>query len=155
MEDRGETSSPRTPKTRSQTKDLDPDKDFPPCKYFQPPTKLPTVQSVIGMLRYHLEMVGIGKVTTDMAVQEVAKQVYTKYYHDTVFCVSLTTIHRRVKALRKQFSEGKKGMGRKERRTPRLSRNTNSYLIGRVNSLTFMQRILSGRNVWKKNGELA
>ncbi|KAJ8397114.1 hypothetical protein AAFF_G00009680 [Aldrovandia affinis] len=63
------------PKTRSKAKDFDTDKDFPPSKYLQPPTKLPTLQSVIGMIRYHLEP-GNGKVTTDMAVREVAKQIY-------------------------------------------------------------------------------
>eukprot|EP00058_Branchiostoma_floridae_P018115 XP_002603604.1 hypothetical protein BRAFLDRAFT_93148 [Branchiostoma floridae] len=101
------------PKTRSEAKELDADKAFPPSKHFNPPTKLPTLQSVISMLRYHLEVEGIGKVTTDMAVSEVAKQVYAKYYHDTVYCVSLSTIKRRVEALRKQFTEGRKRYGQK------------------------------------------
>jgi hypothetical protein len=88
MASSSEPSPNYKPKTRSEVKDFDADKDFPPSKYFQPPTKLPTLQSVIGMIRYHLEEVGIGKVTADMVVREVAKQIYAKYYHDTVFCVS-------------------------------------------------------------------
>ncbi|KAJ8400089.1 hypothetical protein AAFF_G00401280 [Aldrovandia affinis] len=64
------------------------------------------------MIRYHLEA-GIGKVTTDMAVREAAKQIYAKYYHDTVFCMSLSTILRRVETFWKQFSEGRKRYGQK------------------------------------------
>ena len=106
-------TTPDKPKTRSEDKDFDANKHFPPSKQFQPPAKLPTMQSVIRMIRYHLEEVGIGKVTVNMAVREVAKQIYAKYYHDTVFCVSLSTIQRRVEALRKQFSEGRKRYGQK------------------------------------------
>ena len=82
----GEPSTSGMPKhsTRSEGKIMDFDQDFPPCRQFQPPTKLPTVQSVIRVLRFHLglgNIAGIGKVTTDMAVREVAKQIYAKYYH--------------------------------------------------------------------------
>ena len=56
------------------------------------------------MLRYHLERQGKGTVTNAMAVREVAKQVYAKYFHDTVFCVSVSTIQRSVEKLRKTFS---------------------------------------------------
>ena len=59
------------------------------------------------MLRYHLERQGKGTVTNAMAVREVAKQVYAKYFHDTVFCVSVSTIQRRVEKLRKTFSVGR------------------------------------------------
>lgn len=72
-------------KTRSTGNIYNADTDFPPSKNFQPPTKLPTLQSVISMIRYHLEM-GNGRVTTTMAAREVAKQVYAKYYHDCVLC---------------------------------------------------------------------
>ena len=103
-------------KTRSESQIYDFDKDFPPCKTFQPSTQLPTVRSVIGMLRYHLDMATGSKsgiVTKDMAVCEVAKQIYAKYYHDTVYCVSLSTIVRKVDDLRKQVTEGKKRAGEK------------------------------------------
>ena len=99
-----------SPKTRSAGKVYDADTDFPPSKDFQPPTKLPTLQSVIGMIRYHLE-IGCGRVTTNMALREVAKQVYAKYYHDTVFCVSLSSILRRLEGIWQQFSEGRKRYG--------------------------------------------
>ena len=94
-------------KTRSTGIIYNADIDFPLAKNFQPPTKLPTLQSVISMIRYHLE-IGNGRVTTTMAVREVAKQVYAKYYHDTVFCVSLSTIQRKVEITWKQFREGRK-----------------------------------------------
>ena len=59
------------------------------------------------MLRYHLERQGKGSVTNAMAVRKVAKQVYAKYFPDTVFCVSVSTIQRRVEKLRKTFSVGR------------------------------------------------
>ena len=66
-------------KTRSRDKAFDADRDCVPFKDFQPSTKLPTIKSVIGMLRYHLERQGKGTVTNAMTVREVAKQVYAKY----------------------------------------------------------------------------
>eukprot|EP00731_Ephydatia_muelleri_P029072 Em0020g716a len=42
-------------KTQSRDKAFDADRDFAPSKDFQPSTKLPTIKSVIGTLRYHLE----------------------------------------------------------------------------------------------------
>ena len=60
------------------------------------------------MVRYHLERQGKSTVTNAMAVREVAKQVYAKYFHDTVFCVSVvSTIQRRVEKLKKTFSVGR------------------------------------------------
>ena len=50
-------------------------------------------------------------MTNAMAVREVAKQVYAKYFHDTVFCVSVSTIERRVEKLRKTFSVGRMRYG--------------------------------------------
>ena len=94
-------------KTRSEGQIFDFDKEFPSYNTFQPPKKLPTFQSVIGLLKYHLEM-GSGVVTTNMAVNEVAKQVYSKYYHDTVYCLSVRSITRKIEALWKLINEGKK-----------------------------------------------
>ena len=107
-------------KTRSEGHIFDFHKEFPPCKTFQPPTQLPTVRSVIGLLRHHLDVTTgtgpmRGKVTTDMAICEVAKQIYAKYYHDTVHCVHTTTIARRVRDLRQKFIEGKKKLGEKRK----------------------------------------
>ena len=103
-------------KTRSECQIYDFDKDFPPCKTFQPPTQLPTVRSVIGMLRYHLDRSTGSKsgiVTKDMAIREVAKQICAKFYHDTVYCVSLNTIVRKANELKKLVIEGKKRAGDK------------------------------------------
>ena len=94
-------------RTRSGAKEYDADREFPPTKNFHPPTKLPTQNRVIRMLRYHMELDGRGVVTTAMAVREVAKQIHAKYYHDTIYCVSLHTIHRSVEALKRVYSEGR------------------------------------------------
>ena len=94
-------------KTRSRDKAFDADRDFAPSKDFQSSTKLPTIKSVLGMLRYHLEREGKGTVTNAMALREVAKQVYAKFFHVTVFCVSVSTIERRVEKLKKTFSVGR------------------------------------------------
>uniref|UniRef100_A0AAV2IXB3 Uncharacterized protein n=1 Tax=Knipowitschia caucasica TaxID=637954 RepID=A0AAV2IXB3_KNICA len=66
-------------KTRSTVNIYDADIDFPPAKNLQPPTKLPTMQSVISVIQYHLEM----RVTTTMAVRKVingssVKKTYTE-----------------------------------------------------------------------------
>ena len=105
-------------KTRSEGQIFDFDKEFPPCKTFQPLTQLPTVRSVIGLLRHHLDVTTgtgpmRGKVTTDMAICEVAKQIYAKYYHDTVYCVHTANISRRARDLRQKVIEGKKRLGEK------------------------------------------
>ena len=71
------------------------------------------------MLRYHLERQGKGTVSNAMAVREVAKQVYAKYFHDTVFCVSVSTIQRRVEKLRKTFSVGRMRNDERQRRIKR------------------------------------
>ena len=85
----------------------DADVEFPPMRSYEPKSKLPTIKSVIGMLRYHTGKGGAGK-SAEIAVREVAKQIYSKWYHDTVACKSLSTITREVEKLRTVFGEGKK-----------------------------------------------
>ena len=71
---------------------------FPANPSFVPSTQLPTYKSVIGMFRYRME--GIGREeTVEMVAREVAKHVYAKWYYDTVYCLSLSTIIRRVRDL--------------------------------------------------------
>ena len=93
--------------SRSGGKIYDADVEFPPMKIYEPKSKLPTIRSVIGMLRYHVGKGGAGK-SVDIAVREVAKQVMAKWYHDTVCCKSLSTITREVEKLRSTFVNGKR-----------------------------------------------
>ena len=86
-------------KTRSRDKAFNIDRDFASFKDFQPSTKLPTVKSVIRMLRYHLEREGKSTATNAMAVREVAN-IYAKQQSTSmtpaVFCVSVSTNQRRL-----------------------------------------------------------
>ena len=66
---------------------------FPANAKFQPPTKLPTFKSVIGRVRY-LTQGGAYQMQRDMAIKQVALEVESKYYHDTVYCIPLRTIER-------------------------------------------------------------
>ena len=45
-------------------------------------------------------------MSTKNAVREVAKEVFSKYFHDTIYCHSFETIVRRVDGLWKDYKEG-------------------------------------------------
>ena len=66
-------------RTRSGGPVLDPDMIFTPFSKFQPVEKLPTIHSVVCMVRHYLgarrEGGGVKGVTVTMAIREVAKQV--------------------------------------------------------------------------------
>ena len=47
------------------------------------------------------------------ACREVAKEVYCKYYHDTVYCISFEAIVKRLEKLVALFWEGKKRINQK------------------------------------------
>ena len=83
------------------------DVEFPPMKTYEPKTKLPTIKSVIGMIRFHVGRGGAGH-STDVGVREVAKLIQAKWYHDTVACKSYPTIIREVEKLRATFMNGKR-----------------------------------------------
>ena len=71
--------------TRSQPIPEDP---FPPMKRFHQKTKLPTYKDVIGVMR-HFTM---QRDPVSQVSNEVAKRVYSKWYHDSVYCHSLSTV---------------------------------------------------------------
>ena len=81
-----------------------PDVLFPAIPDLQPTTQLPTVKTVIGILR-HLT---IKRVSHNDAVREVSKIVYSKWFHDTVYCVPFNTVLYKVEKLWEIFREGKK-----------------------------------------------
>ena len=58
---------------------------FPPSPKFQPPSKLPTVSSVVGRVRY-LTQGGKYQMRKEDANKQVALEIESKYYHDTVYC---------------------------------------------------------------------
>ena len=95
------------PKTRHQSGDINPDVEFPVLDQFQRPTQLPTYKSVIGVLQ---SLTAGGKVNRshDEAVREVAKQLYAKWFHDTVYCLALNTVQDRLRKDWEIFREGRK-----------------------------------------------
>ena len=93
---------------------FDADVEFPPMRTYEPKSKLPTIKSIIGMLRYHIGRGGGGK-SVESSVREVAKQVLAKWYHDTVACKSLSSIVREVEKLRAIFIDGKRRYARGEK----------------------------------------
>ena len=90
--------------TRSSGALLHPDVTFPTLTKFKNPTKLPTNASVIGVLWYLTEQ----KFTHDDAVNEVSKLVYAKWFHDTIYCLTLQGIRKKMKKLWDVFREGRK-----------------------------------------------
>ena len=90
--------------TRSSGPLLDPDVLFPSCKEFEHPKKLPTVKSIVSCLKYLTNK----KYTHEQAIREVAKRVFAKYYHDTVCCLSLRGIEKRVEGIWDTFREGRR-----------------------------------------------
>ena len=62
------------------------------CLNLFPSSQLPTVKSVIGVLRHLTE----AKVAYDKAVREVSKLLYAKWFHDTVYCIPVNSINRKL-----------------------------------------------------------
>ena len=101
-----EPGSSKRSKRLSGEPPLDEDFHFPPLKVFNPPDKLPTYASIIGRLRM---LAGGGKsnMPINKAIAEVAKEVESKYFHDTVYCKSKASIIKAIGALYKTYSDGK------------------------------------------------
>ena len=89
-------------RTRLGAKEYDAEREFPPAAHQAPHT-----EERDRNVEIRPGTGGQGVVTTAMAVREVAKQIYAKYYHGTIYCVSLHTIHRRVEDLKRVYSEGR------------------------------------------------
>ena len=87
--------------TRSQPIPEDP---FPPIERFQQKAKLPKAKDIIGVIRH----VAMQKDASNKVSFEVAKMVYSKWYHDSIFCHSLSTIKRRVEGVWKVYSDYKR-----------------------------------------------
>ena len=86
------------PKTRKQSGGIDPGVVFPTMEKFTPLSQLPTIKSVIGVLQSLTAGGGI-QTSHKVAVREVGKLVLAKWYHDTVYCVPLNGVVRKVEKL--------------------------------------------------------
>lgn len=93
--------------TRSTGDLLDPDNDFPAISKFKDPKKLPLCSDIIGVLRHLLEDPK-SMITTSQALHEVKKMVYSKWYHDTVYCITPVAILKCIEKEWNIFKEGKK-----------------------------------------------
>ena len=85
---------------------LDENVHFPPLRTFNPPDKLPTYASVVGRLRW-LSGGRKNNMPINQAIVEVAKEVESKYFHDTIFCKSNASIRKSIGAIHKIFIQGK------------------------------------------------
>ena len=86
---------------------LDPEIVFPMMEKFLHKGKLPTLKSVLWVLR-HFTGGGKKNIEHKTVVTEVVKLVYSKWYHDTVYCLSFRSMERKLSDLWKDFREGKK-----------------------------------------------
>ena len=93
--------------TRSTGDLLDPDNDFPAISKFKDPKKLPLCSDIIGVLRHLLEDPK-SMITTSQALHEVKKMVYSKWCHDTVYCITPVAILKCIKKEWNIFKGGKK-----------------------------------------------
>ena len=91
-------------KTRTAGPVLDPEIVFPECP--RPTTKLPDVATVIGMVRYLMNHTKDGLKSEVAVMREVSKQVYSKWWHDTVYCITLEAIIKKLALLYQQVKEG-------------------------------------------------
>ena len=109
---RGETPS-GSRRSKAHTRSAGPvfaiDLAFPQLQIYSPVTKLPSLASVVGMLRYYTDPTKLGRGRTKEAgVAEVAKQVYAKWYHDSVTCITMKGLKKKLDNLLNQVKEGHK-----------------------------------------------
>ena len=102
------SDKPSSKETWSSGPGLDPDIVFPECRSLT--TKLPDIKTTLGLIKFHVR-VGTGKIrNVGEVLREVSKLVYSKWWHDTVYCITLDAV---VKKLTKLWGEYKDGVKRK------------------------------------------
>ena len=66
------------------------DSSYPMCDKLYPTGKLPTLKAVLGRMR---SLCGSGggkkQLSREVALFEMAKEVYCKYYHDNICCMTV------------------------------------------------------------------
>ena len=110
---------PSKPATRSAAPvadlDFDLNEAFPQMKMFHPGNKLPTIASVVGMIRQYKSLSkGLkGKqMTGKVALREVAKILEAKWYHDSLPCIDFETLVYRLDGLYTTVQNGSRDMRR-------------------------------------------
>ena len=93
--------------TRSSGPVLDPDLVFVESQRLT--TQLPDIKTVIGLIKFHKRKDN-GRKTEGQVLREVAKLIYTKWWHDTVYCITISGIVKKVTKLWKEYREGVKRM---------------------------------------------
>ena len=134
------SKNPKTPNTRAESAGIDPDILFPVTTAFTPRSQLPTYKSVLGLLQYYTSGGRENKAHKD-AVREVSKQIFAKYFHDTVFCISFESIVGRVEKAwkifregRRRFKEGREGQAVKEYKLKLADKAESLFDVGVTNS---------------------
>ena len=89
--------------TRASGPLLDPVVIFPECP--RTTSQLPDIATVIGLIKYYLREGKCSKSEKDV-VREVAKLVYSKWWHDTVYCITMDGIVYKMTELYKQYKDG-------------------------------------------------
>ena len=120
------------PKTRNKSGGIDPAVVFPSMPQFMPSSQLPTNKSILGVL-LHMTSGGAAQTKHSDAVREVSKLTYAKWYHDTVFCISLSSVVRRVDEMWQTFREGRRRYG--EGRVDGKAMEKYKELVNNVNKL--------------------
>ena len=115
---------PSKPATRSAAPvadlDFDLNEAFPQMKMFHPGNKLPTIASVVGMIRHYKSLSkGLkGKqMTGKVALREVAKILEAKWYHDSLPCIDFEALVKRLDGLYTTVLNGSRDMRRAVNRT--------------------------------------
>ena len=85
--------------TRSSGPVLDPDLVFPECSSLT--THLPDNKTVIGLIKFHLK-----DGSSAEAIRRVSKLIYAKWKHDTVYCIALEAVVKKVTKFWSIYKEG-------------------------------------------------
>ena len=91
--------------TRSSGPAMDPDVNFPETEKIT--TQLPDFKTVIGLIKFIMKKES-GRKSEGEIMREVGKLVYTKWWHDTVYCIGLNDVVNRVHKLWREIKEGLK-----------------------------------------------
>ena len=92
-------------KTRSSGPVLDPEENFPEAQKIN--TQLPGSKTLIGLIKFLMRKEN-GRKSEGEIMREVGKLVYTKWYHDTVYCIGQNAVVNRVQKLWRETKEGLK-----------------------------------------------
>ena len=84
---------------------MDPEVNFPETEKIT--TQLPDFKTVIGLIKFIMKKEN-GRKSEGEIMREVGKLVYTKWWHDTVYCIGLNAVVNRVKKLWREIKEGLK-----------------------------------------------